>query len=43
MIACLGAVAIGAVIEGWVWVGVAALTLSLVVGTVLGTTIHPRT
>ncbi len=43
LIACLTAVVIGAVIEGWLWLAVVALALSLGAGAVVVTTIHPRT
>jgi hypothetical protein len=42
LVACLGAVLLGAVIEGRFWVAVAALGLSLAAGAVLVTTVHPR-
>jgi hypothetical protein len=43
LIACLTAVVIGSVVEGWFRLAVVALALSLVAGAVVVTTIRPRT
>ena len=42
LIACLTAVIVGAVIEGWFWLTLVALALSLVAGALAVTTIRPR-
>lgn len=43
LIACLSAVVVGAVVEGFFWLALVALVLALGVGALLLSTYHPRT